>query len=195
MHTFNSETRGAAPSSLAHTRELAVGGMCLALAVVVPILFHAVGGGLAGRTFLPMFLPILLLGLLTRPQVAVLGGVLAPFVSSLLTGMPPFLPTALLMAAELGAMAGVASVLRQALRGNVWLAAVIAVATGRAVMALEAALLGNVLLQLELSWPVYVGATLVAGLPGTLLLVVLVPPLALALERASRLGPMRGEAA
>lgn len=194
MNQAESPDKQAPTLTLAYTRELAVGAMCLALAVVVPVLFHALGGGMAGRTFLPMFLPILLAGLLTRPGVAVVVGVVAPFLSSVITGMPPLVPTAPLMAVELGVLAGVASLLRRGLGWNVWVAAVVAVVAGRAVVVLEAALLGSSLLHLKLPWLAYAGATLAAGLPGTILLLAVIPALALAVERASRFGPQGGQA-
>lgn len=87
--------------------ELVLGGLFGAAALVLPMFFHAVG---LGRMFLPMHLPILVLGFLASVRVAVATGVLVPVVSYLLTGMPPAYPPVLpKMCVELGSMAAVAS--------------------------------------------------------------------------------------
>lgn len=62
-------------------------------AVAVPQLFHAIGaisgtGTALGETFLPMHLPILLVGLIAGPYAGAVSGLLGPLVSFGLTGMP-----------------------------------------------------------------------------------------------------------
>jgi len=44
------------------TRKIASGGLFLALAVLLPQVFHLIGGPSAGKTFLPMHIPVLLAG-------------------------------------------------------------------------------------------------------------------------------------
>ena len=171
---------------LRRARELVLAGLCVALGLTVPWLIHVAGGGSLGRVLLPMYLPVLLAGLLLRPPLAVLVGVLTPVLSSALTGMPPPLPILPLMVGELAVLAGVASLLHQRLRLNVWVAAVAAVLAERLALALLAAGLGG-WLGLPVPWAVYVGGALVAGLPGVALLLAVVPPLALVAERRSLL--------
>lgn len=104
-------------------RDVVLGGLFLALAIVVPFIFHAVGGGKLGPILLPMFLPIAMCGFLTRPQVALSVGVIAPLVSSVLTGMPPmYPPIAPVMCFEGAIFGGLTSVLYRSLRLNCWLA-------------------------------------------------------------------------
>ncbi len=170
---------------LAYARELVLAGMCIALGLVIPLLFHTVGGGAAGRTFLPMFLPLLLLGLLSRWWIAALAGLITPMLSSLLTGMPPILPTAPMMMVELATMAAIASLMHRHLRLNVWSATVIALVASRAAEALMVMALGS-WLAIELPWWIYVAATVAAGWPGIVLLIVLIPPLVLTIEKTSR---------
>lgn len=72
----------------------AVGALvALVSAVALPQLVHVVGrvSGLEtslGEIFLPMHLPIILMGLLTGPFSAGIAGLLSPLVSFLLTDMP-----------------------------------------------------------------------------------------------------------
>ncbi len=51
--------------------------------------------------------------------IAVLAAILFPWVSSFLTGMPPF-PVAVLMSLELPVLGAMASVLHRVLKLNVW---------------------------------------------------------------------------
>jgi hypothetical protein len=90
-------------------KELVVGGLFTALALVVPVLFHIVG---VGEIFLPMFLPIAILGFLVSWRVAAAAGALSPILSALITGMPPlFPPMAVLMSIEGAVLAGAVSLL------------------------------------------------------------------------------------
>ena len=47
------------------TKNLVTSGMCVALAIVLPIAFHMIPD--AGKVFLPMHIPVLLCGLLCGP--------------------------------------------------------------------------------------------------------------------------------
>ena len=169
---------------LRRVRELVLAGLCLALGLTLPWLVHVAGAGSLGRVLLPMYLPVLLAGLLLRPPLAVLVGALTPVLSSALTGMPPPLPTLPLTVAELVVLAGAASLLHRRLRLNVWIAAPGALVLGRLTLALLAAGLGG-WLGLPVPGAVYVGGALLAGLPGVALLLAIVPPLALIAERRS----------
>lgn len=65
----------------------------LAAAVALPQILHVAGRALGvgtalGEIWLPMHLPILLVGLLAGPAVGGLAGVFAPMLSFLLSGMP-----------------------------------------------------------------------------------------------------------
>ena len=90
----------------------------LAAAVALPQLFHLVGavsdlGTTVGASFLPMHLPIMIVGFIAGPYAGVVAGALAPVVSFLLSGMPTpaMLP---LMIAEISAYGLFAGLLRNA---------------------------------------------------------------------------------
>lgn len=88
----------------------------LVSAVALPQLFHLVGalsglGTALGATFLPMHMPIILVGFLAGPYAGAVAGALAPIVSFALSGMPTLamLP---LMIGELAAYGFFAGLLR-----------------------------------------------------------------------------------
>lgn len=67
--------------------------LAIASAVVLPLFFHLLGtvsglGTIPGDVFLPMHLPIILVGLLAGPYAGGISGLLAPLVSFALSGMP-----------------------------------------------------------------------------------------------------------
>src|SRR6056297_2096515 len=110
------EQKPTVAEEVSRARELSLGGLFIALGVVIPIAFHALGGGKLGSVFLPMYLPVLACAMLVSPPIAAAVGLLTPTLSSALTGMPPILPTLPMMVAELVVMATLASVLHRRLR-------------------------------------------------------------------------------
>ncbi|MCI6547283.1 MAG: ECF transporter S component [Coriobacteriaceae bacterium] len=160
----------------------------VAAAVALPQVFHLAGSALGvgvalGQTFLPMHLPVLLVGFLAGPTVGLLSGLLAPVVSHLTTGMP-MLPILPLMVIELGAYGLVAGLLRSA-RLNPLAKIILAQVAGRAVRALalvvSVGLLSNETVALSTIW-----TSIADGLPGLALQWVVIPAVLVAVGRASR---------
>lgn len=164
-------------------RDISIGGLMGALAVALPWLFHWIPG--AGVVLLPMHLPVLVAGLLVNLPVSGVVGFIAPLVSGLLTGMPP-LPTAILMAPQLLALAVCAGLLWRKVGLNIYLVAICSVLAAQLVFAAEIALVGELL---KVKWTAvgYLATGIVAGLPGIGLQIGVIPPLVLHLER-SRMG-------
>ena len=80
--------------------------VCIALCVVLPLVFHAVPNG--GILFSPMHLPVLLAGIITSWPFGLLVGIAGPLLSFLFTGMPgaPMLPQMMVELGCYGFMAG-----------------------------------------------------------------------------------------
>lgn len=168
-------------------RDIVFGGLFLALAIVVPYLFHAVGGGKLGSIFLPMLLPIVMCGFLTGARVAVVVGVTAPLVSSLLTGMPPvYPPIAMIMCGEGIILGGLTSVLYRSVKLNAWLSLATAAASDRLFVALAMLGLSH---WLNLPERFFTVASVVYGLPGIALQFAVVPVTVRAIEK--RIGGVR----
>ncbi len=169
---------------LFEARDLALGGMMGALALVLPIAFHALGPG-AGPMFLPMYYPILALGLLASWEVALTVAILVPVLSAVLTGMPPVAMVPL-MAVELVVMAVAASLLRSC-RLHVWPSALLALIASRAVgIGMVIGILP--LVGITRGLYEYIVAGTIASLPGLAILLTVVPAAVYAIERTSMLG-------
>ncbi len=175
---------------LFRTRDLVLGALLGALAIVLPMAFHGLGPGV-GPIFQPMYLPILALGLMASWETALAVGLLAPIVSGLLTGMPPFAPPiALLMAAELAALAVGASLARR-VRLSVWPAAVVGILAARVAGALALMTIGRGLGFGQSLWE-YSVLSLAVAWPGIALQLSIVPGVVRSVEAASVLGTRGG---
>ncbi|MFW6161084.1 MAG: ECF transporter S component [Acidobacteriota bacterium] len=153
-------------------RDVVLGGLFLALALVIPILFHAVG---LGSAFLPMFFPIIAAGFLISPSVSLVVGITSPLFSALLTGMPPFFPPiAFIMMVEGVVLAGIPSLLYQKYRINSYLTLIITLLADRIVLFLAVIVISK---WLDLPENVLGWASVIRGLPGIALIMLIIPPL------------------
>lgn len=167
-------------------KDVVLGGLFTALGVVLPMLFHLVG---LGKVFLPMHLPVVTAGFLVRPAVAASVGVSVPLLSAALTGMPP-LPLAPLMAVELAILASSASLFYRRLRLPWWASLPLAILCGRTSWVLMVLILAPLLHLPERMLSL---ASIVAGLPGTALQLLVVPMVVCTLERRQKLRNVKVE--
>ena len=158
-----------------------LGGLFIALALAFPVIFHVVG---LGGSFLPMFFPIATAGFLLPLPSAVAVGVLSPLFSALLTGMPPFYPPiAFIMMAEGAVLGAVPAILYRRLKLNAWLTISLAMAADRLVLLVSVLMLSRLF---ELPEGVLTAAALIKGIPGTIAIILVVPPLAKKMEAKIR---------
>ena len=157
-------------------RELCLCALMIALCVIMPLFFHAVG---LGGAFSPMHFPVLMCGLLC--------GILGPILSSLTTGMPGA-PMLISMIPELAVYGLVTGLLMRVIRtgkplADIYLSMIPAMVLGRIVGGIAKAF---VLLSSAKSYSVAVWASayFAETLPGTILQLVLLPMLVLALMKA-----------
>ena len=163
--------------------------LCVALCVVLPMALHAVPKG--GVLFSPMHLPVLLCGLVCGAPFGLICGILGPFVSSMLTGMPAFgyMP---IMMIELGLYGLISGLVMLFLRSgklvvDLYAALIIAMLGGRVITGILRALIfaGG-----SYSWSAWATGYFVSCLPGIIIQLILLPTIYVALERA-RLLPVR----
>lgn len=160
-------------------RDIALGGLFVAMGTLVPMLFHMFG---LGAIFLPMHLPVLLGGFFIAWPAALAVGVITPLVSSFLTGMPPIMPTGLLMTLELGVLAAAASLSYRRFGLPVFPSVLVAMVAARIAYALE--LFAAVpLLGLKLPPLAYLAATLGKSWLGIVLQLLVVPAVVIAISR------------
>ena len=172
----NSEGKTLRPVSYSG-RDILLGALFMATALVLPIVFHAIG---MGSEFLPMFPPVIMAGFLVSVPVALLVGTLSPVVSGVLTGMPPFFPPiAWIMMLEGAVMVLGIHIFRRRLKWGITVTLLLVLLCDRLV------LLGAVLVVarwLELPSGVLGLISVIRGAPGILIMAVSLPPLIHALQ-------------
>ncbi len=168
---------------MSSTKRLILAALCVALGVVLPIVFHSIAN--AGSIFLPMHIPVLLCGLICGWPFGLACGIATPLLSSLITGMPPvaFLPSMLCELAVYGLVSGLLMrwIKTKRLVLDLYLSLIGAMLAGRLVFGLLNAL---VFRAGAYSLPVWTAAAFVTALPGIVIQLVIVPMLVLALKKA-----------
>ena len=153
-----------------HPRELIIAALFDAWGLAMPVLFHAFG---LGAVFLPMFIPLLIMGFFVGPATAVLNAFMVPLISALLTGMPPlYPPLAVIISFETAALAGIASLCYRTAGWNMWVSMIAAIAAERFVLAAAAIWIAPLF-----AFPPFMLSigSLAASMPGILLLIVITP--------------------
>lgn len=167
-------------------RTVATAALVCALSVVLPQVFHLIGGKPLGNAFLPMHLPVILGGYLLNPAAALVCGALSPILSFFVSGMPPF-PRLIFMIFELGAYGFSTSVFVHKCRLPVWLNLPLTWICGRAVY-FAVAFFALRVLHLEIQGMTTASAAVwtavTTGVPGIILQAVVVPILVAALKKA-----------
>ncbi len=165
------------------TKQLTFTALCVALGIVLPMTLHAVPSG--GSIFLPMHIPVLLCGLICGWPFGLLCGLATPFLSSLLTGMPPmaYLPSMLCELAVYGLVAGLILkfVRTKSTIVDLYIALVGAMLAGRFAAGVLNALIFNVG---KYSMEIWVTGMFVKALPGIIIQLVLLPVVVQALMKA-----------
>ena len=121
-----------------NVKKLVIAALMIALGVLLPMLFHSLG---AGTVFLPMHIPVLLCGLLCGVPYGAACGLIAPFLSSTLTGMPPLYPVAVSMSLELCAYGALTGLFYRKFKWNLHASLLAAMLGGRAVSGIANAVL------------------------------------------------------
>jgi riboflavin transporter FmnP len=169
------------PLPISKTNWVAQTALFLALAVVLPVGFHAFGIG--GRVFLPMHFPVLLAGFLIGPYSGLTVGLMSPLISHLITGMPPTYAVPL-MSLELPLYGLVAGLAYQKLRLNIYIALIVAMIVGRIMFGLGLFILG-MFMELPYTATVFFSTAgpILAGLPGIIAQIVVIPIIVAAVRR------------
>ncbi len=169
----------------ASVKRLVYTALCVALCVVLPMAFHTVQN--AGSIFLPMHIPVLLCGLVCGWPYGLVCGAMGPFLSSLLTGMPPaaMMPGMMVELATYGCVSGAIMKLvhTKHLTLDLYISMVTAMVLGRVLSGLAKSLI------FAPGTPAFAWVTtsLVAGLPGIMIQLLLIPLLITTLTKAKLL--------
>lgn len=165
-------------------KRLVTAAICCAMCVVLPLAIHIIPNG--GSILLPMHIPVLLCGLVCGWPYGFICGLLGPFLSSF-TGMPPMavLPGMMVECGVYGLAAGLGMkfIRTGKATADLYISMGIAMVLGRVVAGLAKALIfapGTP----AFAW---VSTSLVTGIPGIVIQLVLMPLLLAALTRAKLL--------
>ena len=156
------------------TRRLVIAGLLLAIGIIIPMIFHSTG--IAGTVFLPMHIPVLIGGFLLPPYLALLLGMLTPLINSLVTGMPPLFPMAIIMIFELGIYGFVASIMYRRLKIPSIISLIISMIAGRIMAGLVVFILAA-FFGLQMDPILFVIGGVTTGIPGIIIQIILIPSL------------------
>ena len=170
---------------MTYSKKLVFTAVCAALCVVLPMAFHSIQN--AGTVFLPMHIPVLLCGLMCGWPFGLICGIIGPLLSSLLTGMPPaaMLPSMMVECAAYGCVTGLMMQLVHTKRAvaDLYISMVTAMVAGRVLAGLAKSLIfapGTA----PFAW---VTTSLVAGIPGIVIQLILIPLVIASLTKAKLL--------
>ncbi len=154
-------------------KELIVSGFFVAMGIVLPMMFHAVG---LGSTFLPMHIPVLIGGYFLDMPYALVVGVITPILSFILTGMPPAFPVLPYMIFELAVYGAMTSIFYRKIGKNPYISLVFAMICGRIAAGIVVSILA-LLFAAKLPGPItFMIGAIVQGLPGIIIQLIFIPP-------------------
>ena len=156
----------------------AMSGLFLAMALLLP--FITASDPKLGSVFLPMHIPVMLCGFICGPFWGLVIGAVAPLLRSMLFSAPILYPSAVIMCAELATYGLICGLLQKHLHGKLiptYAALIGAMVGGRIVWGIASFViqrsLGN-----PFGWQAFFGTAFVTAIPGIILQLVIVPPLA-----------------
>ena len=154
----------------------------LALAIILPLLTGNIQT--IGKMLCPMHIPVLLCAFVCGPYWAAAVGFIAPLLRFLLFSMPP-MPNGIAMAFELltyGLICGLMYKLLPKKFGFTYLSLIIAMIAGRLIWGASMLIISGVTSK-AFTFPAFWAGAVTGSVPGIILQIVLIPPLALLLEK------------
>ena len=167
---------------MSFVKKMVYTAICSALCVILPMAFHTIQN--AGAIFLPMHIPVLLCGLICGWPYGLVCGVMGPCLSSLLTSMPTavMLPSMAVECAVYGCVSGL--MMRYVRTGktvpDLYISMVTAMVAGRVLAGFAKAWIFG-MADAPFAW---VTTSLVAGIPGIVIQLVLIPLLVVTMTKA-----------
>lgn len=163
-------------------REMVISSLFITMGLVLPVIFHFFG---LGSAFLPMHIPVLLSGFILPMPYAVAIGAITPFLSSIITGMPPIFPIMPYMVFELTVYAAVVSILSKKMKLNAYFTLVGSMIAGRSVAGVVVWVM-IVLFGVKFPDPfVFIASAVTTGIPGIIIQFVAIPPMVVILKKTN----------
>ena len=156
------------------TKKLVSCALCIALGVLLPIAFHVIPN--AGSVFLPMHIPVLICGLFCGAPYGLACGIITPFISSVMTGMPPamMLPKMIIELGVYGLVAGLCTqyIPQKNEMTKLYMSLIIAMLAGRIVNGFVSTF---ILSTQGYTLSVFMTASFITCLPGIIIQLIVVP--------------------
>ena len=154
------------------TKNITLSALIITLGIVIPVAFHAIG---MGNVFLPMYWPLAAGAFFLSPRWAGLTGMVTPAISFVLTGMPPLSPPVLpVMMAELTILTLIISYLNTHHKLAVLWILIIGLLFSKLVLFMAVWMISPII---GLPPSLISISSIVHGLPGTAIILILVPVL------------------
>jgi len=168
-----------------HIKKLAISGLCLAIALVLPFLTGQIPQ--IGAMLSPMHIPVLLCGFVCGWPYGLAIGAVAPALRYLLFGMPPLFPTGLAMTFELATYGMLAGMLYKALPKkplSVYISLLGAMLGGRIVWGIVMWILSMVVSTVDFGFAAFLAGAFANAVPGIILHLFLIPLIVIPLKKA-----------
>lgn len=163
-----------------NVKRLIIAGLLLAIGIIVPMIFHTTG--IPGTIFLPMHISVLIGGFLLPPYLALLLGMLTPILNSLIVGMPPLFPMAIIMVFELGIYGLVTSILYRKLKLPSVVALIVSMVAGRIMAGIVVFILAA-FFAIKMDPMTFIIGGVTTGIPGIIIQLILIPSLIYSIVR------------
>ena len=166
------------------TKRLVLAALFLALGLLMPFLTGQIPN--LGSKLLPMHLPVLICGFVCGWPTGLVVGLITPVFRSLIVGMPPLFPTAVVMSFELAAYGFATGWFRRLFPKTgvfVYLTLILSMLLGRVVWGVASMLILGFAGR-GFTWKAFMAGAFVNALPGIILQLVLIPIIIIALDRA-----------
>ncbi|WP_033542519.1 ECF transporter S component [Planococcus sp. CAU13] len=164
------------------TRKLVYTSICIAIGIILPQMLHLLPIANVGSVLLPMHIPVLICGFICGYRYGAVCGIILPFLSFVLTGMPPLFPIGISMMAELATYGLLAGIFYEVTKGKILPSLLIAMIGGRIVLGISSAILFG-MAGIPYGFEVFIGGAFVTALPGIIIQILIIPPILFALNK------------
>ncbi len=172
---------------MTNIKKLSITALCIALCVVLPIIFHLIPDG--GSLFSPMHIPVLLCGLACGPVWGLACGLTGPVLSGFITGMPnaAYLSPMVVELVAYGLICGVMMrfVRTGKLSADLYISLATAMLIGRVVAGLAK---GFIFARGAFTIGMWATGYFAGSIPGIIAHLIIVPALFIALMKAKVIG-------
>ncbi|QUG42582.1 ECF transporter S component [Psychrobacillus sp. INOP01] len=168
------------------TKKLIYTAVCIAIGIILPQAFHLLPISNVGSVLLPMHIPVLICGFICGYKYGAICGIVLPFLSSILTGMPPLFPIGVSMMAELATYGLLTGILYEVTKGKVLPSLLLAMLGGRIIMGISSTFFMG-LANMPFGFEAFIAGAFVTALPGLIIQIMIIPSIVFALKKLNLL--------